>query len=64
MTTQRYRPPLPHRNDRRSAEAGGQPANRVARWDGESWSPLGGGVNNVVQHLKWFDDGSWLNQLP
>ena len=28
--------------------AGGNPANRVARWDGTSWSPLGTSTNNGV----------------
>lgn len=28
---------------------GGVAASRIAKWDGESWSPLGSGVNNVVQ---------------
>ncbi len=32
--------------------------NRVARWDGASWSPLGGGVNAVVHTLSTLDDGS------
>ena len=25
--------------------AGGAPANRIARWDGSAWSPLGSGIN-------------------
>ncbi len=29
-------------------EAGGQPANRIARWDGSTWTPLGNGLNNSV----------------
>ena len=28
--------------------AGGQPANRVAQWNGTSWSPLGVGINNNI----------------
>src|SRR3954447_20956183 len=28
--------------------AGGQPANRIARWDGTAWSPLGTGVTNTA----------------
>ncbi len=39
-------------------EAGGEEANRIARWDGESWSPLGTGMDNAVQALAVFDDGS------
>jgi hypothetical protein len=31
--------------------AGGNPANCIARWDGNSWSPLGSGVNNTVRAL-------------
>jgi len=37
---------------------GGVPATRVARWDGTSWSALGGGVNGIVLSLTAFDDGS------
>lgn len=38
--------------------AGGQPATRVARWDGVSWSPLGTGVTNDVEAFEVFNDGS------
>ncbi len=38
--------------------AGGIPANRIAKWDGTNWSPLGTGMNNFVQALTVFDDGS------
>ncbi|MDO7875287.1 Ig-like domain-containing protein [Hymenobacter sp. ASUV-10] len=31
--------------------AGGQTANRVARWNGRAWSALGSGVNNFVNAL-------------
>lgn len=37
--------------------AGGVPAANIARWDGESWSPLGAGVNGQVNALAVFDDG-------
>ncbi|TVQ63550.1 MAG: hypothetical protein EA378_01290, partial [Phycisphaerales bacterium] len=37
--------------------AGGQPANRVAKWDGSAWSPVGSGMNSRVQALADFDDG-------
>jgi|GEM_PF-1741325 len=37
--------------------AGGQPASRIARWDGSGWSPLVDGVNNTVRTLSTFDDG-------
>ncbi len=34
-------------------------ANRVARWDGASWSPLGSGMGNgSVSALAVFDDGT------
>lgn len=38
--------------------AGGAPASHIAKWDGNSWSPLGSGVNGVVRALAVFDDGS------
>jgi trimeric autotransporter adhesin len=45
--------------------AGGVPANRIAKWNGTSWSSLGtgsangiGGLNTAVRTLKVFDDGS------
>jgi hypothetical protein len=38
--------------------AGGVTANRIARWNGTSWSPLGSGMNNPVRCLTVFDDGS------
>ena len=38
--------------------ADGIPANRVAKWDGTSWSALGGGMNGDVRALVEFDDGS------
>ncbi len=38
--------------------AGGHPAFNVARWDGNSWSMLGGGVTGIVRALAVFDDGS------
>jgi hypothetical protein len=38
--------------------AGGAAANRIARWDGASWSPLGSGANDAVEALTVvFDDG-------
>lgn len=33
----------------------GQPMNRIARWDGQQWSPLGEGVNNTVTSLAVFE---------
>ena len=38
--------------------AGGVTANRIARWDGASWTPLGSGMNNLVWTLAVYDDGS------
>jgi HYR domain-containing protein len=40
------------------ASASGVPANRIARWDGSSWTALGSGVSGVVRALAAFDDGS------
>jgi hypothetical protein len=42
--------------------AGGVSANRVAKWDGASWSALGSGVNALVSDLSVFDqDGAGPN---
>jgi len=38
--------------------AGGVSANRIAKWDGTDWSPLGSGMNGIVRSLTVFDDGS------
>ncbi|MHC4652941.1 MAG: hypothetical protein ACYTES_19035 [Planctomycetota bacterium] len=38
--------------------AGGLPANRVARWDGTSWSALGDGLNDTARALAVFDRGA------
>jgi HYR domain-containing protein/beta-propeller uncharacterized protein DUF5122 len=38
--------------------AGGVAAERIARWDGESWSPLGTGLSQRCYALLAFDDGS------
>ena len=32
-------------------EAGGRPASRIARWDGERWYPLGAGLDGAVEAL-------------
>ncbi|MGP1347524.1 MAG: Ig-like domain-containing protein [Phycisphaerales bacterium] len=45
----------------RFTQAGGQPANSVATWDGTAWSPLGTGLDGgfgLVNALTSFDDGS------
>jgi hypothetical protein len=38
--------------------AGGVPASYIARWNGSSFAPVGGGVDGVVSALEVFDDGS------
>jgi trimeric autotransporter adhesin len=39
--------------------AGGQPANRVARWNGTEWSAVGAGFDDgIVWGLEVFDDGN------
>lgn len=38
--------------------AGGNPALRIASWDGDAWAPLGGGLDNVVYALSVYDSGS------
>ncbi|MBL8737230.1 MAG: hypothetical protein JNL12_12440, partial [Planctomycetes bacterium] len=37
---------------------GGVPANNIARWDGTTWSALGGGTNWTVGSLARMPDGS------
>ena len=37
--------------------AGGVAASRVARWDGQAWSPLGGGLGGVVSALARLPNG-------
>ena len=32
--------------------------NRIARWDGQSWTPLQSGLDEPVRGLAGFDDGS------
>jgi hypothetical protein len=32
--------------------AGGTPMNRIAKWNGTSWTPLGSGMNGTVRTLK------------
>jgi hypothetical protein len=38
--------------------AGGVPAANIAKWNGSSWSPVGGGMDDQVFGLCVFDDGS------
>lgn len=39
-------------------QVGSISANRIARWNGASWSPLGLGLNGTVKALVVHDDGS------
>ncbi len=41
-----------------STFGGAIPANRIARWNGSTWSALGSGLNGVVQALQVFDEDS------
>jgi hypothetical protein len=38
--------------------AGGTPVNNIALWNGSSWSPLGAGLDGLVQSLAAGPDGS------
>jgi hypothetical protein len=38
--------------------AGGAGANFLVRWDGSTWTSVGGGTNGPVDSLAVFDDGS------
>ncbi len=35
--------------------AGDFPANNIARWDGQNWTPLGLGVNGAISSMTTFD---------
>ena len=37
---------------------GGTSISHIARWNGNTWSPVGGGVNGDVATLAVFDDGT------
>ncbi len=37
--------------------AGGASVNNIARWDGQTWSPLGAGLDSSVAVMIVFDDG-------
>jgi hypothetical protein len=37
--------------------AGAMSTHYIAKWNGSSWSTLGGGLDNVIQALEVFDDG-------
>jgi hypothetical protein len=38
--------------------ASGQPAANIARWNGNSWSPVASGLPSTVSDMEIFDDGS------
>jgi trimeric autotransporter adhesin len=38
--------------------AGGKPARNIVKWDGQQWSPVGGGFGGFVRCMTTFDDGS------
>lgn len=38
--------------------AGGVPAQHIARWNGSTWSAVGGGLDGVAWDLTGFNDGS------
>ena len=40
----------------RFQSAGGQQANRIARWDGTAYTPLGSGLNDEVNVVTVYDD--------
>ena len=40
------------------SEIGGIEASSLARWDGATWSEVGGGVGGSVDSLAYYDDGS------
>lgn len=40
------------------SKVGGTPLDHIARWDGSSWTDVGGGMNDSVTALTVFDDGS------
>lgn len=40
------------------SNAGGIPANRIAKWDGANWSALGDGFDDAVRATAVYDDGT------
>lgn len=38
--------------------AGGVPANRIAKWNGTTWSALGTGLSSTADDMLIFDDGT------
>ncbi len=45
------------------ANAGGQPANRIARWDGRAWSAVGAGQDGTVYSMVVFGDEQGPSRL-
>ena len=43
-------------------EAGGVSVNYVAKWDGQNWSPLGAGMDNVVSSLAVVGDDLYAGE--
>jgi len=41
-------------------ESGGETVNHIARWNGESWSALGSGVNGIVRTMLVHDDSLYI----
>lgn len=41
-------------------KAGGIPVSAVARWDGQQWSAMGGGVNGHVKAIATFGNDVYL----
>ncbi len=46
------------------ATAGGQPANRVAQWDGSTWQPIGNGLDAWATSLTTWDPDDSGPQAP
>lgn len=48
----------------RFSSAGGEATKRIARWNGDTWAPLGGGIDGTYRYvfsLTVFDDGAEEN---
>ena len=43
---------------------GGQSCSSIARWDGQTWTPVGAGFNGPVRALAVFDEDGAGPQLP
>lgn len=38
--------------------SGAEPTSYVAKWNGQAWVPMGGGMNNIVNCLAVYNDGA------